>query len=115
MKLRVFVNNHIGRIADTREFSTASAFLLPILRSWPPGKAPSVVTVKQASDASLEAVFRLVELPDQAGDVSAPAPLVEQEIPYRLPISPGGDRLIHILRNGSSTNRVSPVSAKSQS
>jgi hypothetical protein len=50
----------------------------------PSRPASSVATVKQAGDALLESFFRLVKLLDQPRDVSALAPLLGQEILYRL-------------------------------
>ncbi|MBN9222231.1 MAG: AraC family transcriptional regulator [Mesorhizobium sp.] len=64
------------------------------------------VAVNKASPDLLDAVVRLLRLLDQPGDIPALAPLIEQEILYRLATGPFGPALLQIAMLGTPSNRV---------
>lgn len=49
---------------------------------------------------------RLVRLLEQPGDIAAMAPIIEQEILYRLLMGPEGPKLIHMAMAESQSHRV---------
>jgi AraC-like DNA-binding protein len=53
-------------------------------------------------------LLRLLDTPEHAGPL---APLVRQEILYRLLSGPPGSRLLEICRNGSPSNRIAEATA----
>jgi AraC-like DNA-binding protein len=59
----------------------------------------------------LEAVVRLLRLLDTPGHAKPLAPLVRQEILYRLLSGPAGFRLLEICRNGSPSHRIAEATA----
>jgi AraC-like DNA-binding protein len=75
---------------------------------WPP---PPGLRVFRADAPLLDAVVRLLALLDTPEDAEALAPLVRQEILYRLLTGPAGARLIEICRNGSPSSRVADAIA----
>ena len=57
----------------------------------------------------MDPILRLMRLLDQAEDAATLAPLIEDEILYRLLTGPDGARLVHIAKKGSAGNRISKV------
>jgi len=64
------------------------------------------VGVNQAAPELLDAVLRLLRLLDTPADIPAMAPLIEQEILYRLLTGPDGPRLLNIARADTPGNRI---------
>ncbi|WP_184722305.1 AraC family transcriptional regulator [Caulobacter sp.] len=64
------------------------------------------VGVNPASPELLDATLRLLRLLDRPQDVAAVAPLIEQEILYRLLSGPQGARLLHIAGAEGQGRRV---------
>jgi len=64
------------------------------------------LTVNRASAELLDAVIRLLRLLDRPQDIPALAPLVEEEILYRLLSGPDGGRLLAIVSADSRSHRV---------
>ena len=64
------------------------------------------VAVNPASPELLDATLRLVRLLERPHDVAAMAPLIEQEILYRLLSGPHGARLLHIAGTEGQGRRV---------
>jgi AraC-like DNA-binding protein len=64
------------------------------------------IAVNIASPELLEASARLLRLLDRPEDIPAMAPLIQQEILYRLLTGPGGTRLMHIAMAESQSNKV---------
>ncbi|MBM7048158.1 MULTISPECIES: AraC family transcriptional regulator [Rhizobium] len=64
------------------------------------------LAVNPASPELLDASLRLLRLLDRPEDISAMAPLIEQEILYRLLTGPNGPRLLQVAMAESQSNRV---------
>ena len=64
------------------------------------------ITIFDADLELLETVVRLLRLLDTPQHSRPLAPLVRQEILYRLLSGPSGSRLLEICRNGSPSNRI---------
>lgn len=64
------------------------------------------VSVARIPEKLLEALVRLVRLLEEPQGIPAMAPLIEQEILYRLLTSPEGWRLVQIATKNSPANRV---------
>ncbi|HEY4201506.1 MAG TPA: AraC family transcriptional regulator [Devosiaceae bacterium] len=64
------------------------------------------VSVNRASDDLLDAVVRLLRLLDRPQDIAALAPLIEQEILYRVATGPFGPTLLQMAMLESPTNRI---------
>ncbi len=64
------------------------------------------VAVNPASPELLDATLRLLRLLERPDDVAAMAPLIEQEILYRLLSGPHGARLLHIALAEGQGHRV---------
>jgi AraC-like DNA-binding protein len=64
------------------------------------------INVFEADVELLETVVRLLRLLDTPQHVRPLAPLVRQEILYRLLSGPSGSRLLEICRNGSPSSRI---------
>jgi AraC-like DNA-binding protein len=64
------------------------------------------VGVNTAAPELLDAVLRLLRLLDSPADIPAMAPLIEQEILYRLLTGPDGPRLLNIARADTPGNRI---------
>jgi AraC-like DNA-binding protein len=64
------------------------------------------LAVNVASPELLDASTRLLRLLERPEDIPAMAPLIEQEILYRLLTGPDGPRLMHIARAESQSNKV---------
>jgi AraC-like DNA-binding protein len=75
-----------------------------------PTKTPSHsapgVTVGRASPELLDSTVRLLRLLEEPGDIAVVAPLIEQEVLYRLLKSPHGAMLLRIAALDSPHNRV---------
>lgn len=71
----------------------------------------SGIRVFDADIELLEAVVRLLRLLDRPEDASPLAPLVRQEILYRLLSAPSGSRMLEICRNGSPSSRIADAIA----
>ncbi len=69
------------------------------------------VAVNQADEGLLGATLRLLKLLDAPRDIPALAPLIEQEILYRLLTGPCGAALTRIARTDSPGNRVAKAVA----
>jgi AraC-like DNA-binding protein len=69
------------------------------------------VVVAQASTDLLDATLRLLRLLDQPQDIPVMAPLLEQEVLYRLLVGPYGARLRQIALAESPSNRVAKAIA----
>ncbi len=84
---------------------------LPVSQSGAPHPAltpapPRGISVNQAAPELLDAMIRLLRLLDTPSDIPAMAPLVEQEILYRLLTGPDGPRLLAIARADTPGNRI---------
>jgi AraC-like DNA-binding protein len=64
------------------------------------------VAVNRAAPELLEATLRLVRLLDRPRDIAALAPLVEEEILYRLLVSSAGAGLVRVARADTPSNQV---------
>ncbi|NTF81542.1 AraC family transcriptional regulator [Rhizobium rhizogenes] len=64
------------------------------------------LAVNPASPELLDASLRLLRLLDRPEDIPAMAPLIEQEILYRLLTGPNGPRLLQVAMAESQSNRV---------
>jgi AraC-like DNA-binding protein len=64
------------------------------------------LAVNIASPELLDASLRLLRLLDRPQDIAAMAPLIEQEILYRLLTGPDGPRLLQIASAESQSNKV---------
>ncbi len=64
------------------------------------------ITVNAAPAGLLDAALRLLRLLESPEDIPVMAPLIEQEILYRLLTGPGGERLINIATADSQANRI---------
>lgn len=64
------------------------------------------LAVARASDDLLDAALRLVRLLDRPQDIAVMAPLLEQEVLYRLLVGPYGARLRQIALAESPSNKV---------
>ena len=62
------------------------------------------VAVNTAPLELLDATLRLLKLLDRPEDIPMMAPLIEQEILYRLPIGPYGPKLLRIAATDSPSN-----------
>jgi len=71
----------------------------------------SGITVFDAEVNLLEAVVRLLRLLDTPQHIKPLAPLMRQEILYRLLSAPSGSRLMEMCRNGSPSNRIAEATA----
>ncbi len=69
------------------------------------------VAVNAASPELLDAALRLLQLLDRPGDAAAMAPLIEQEILYRLLTGPHGARLLHIATADGQGHRITRAAA----
>lgn len=69
------------------------------------------VVVAKASDDLLDAALRLVRLLDRPQDIAVMAPLLEQEVLYRLLVGPYGARLRQIALAESPSNKVAKAIA----
>nr|WP_244506337.1 AraC family transcriptional regulator [Pararhizobium polonicum] len=69
------------------------------------------LAVHKASPALVDATLRYLKLLDTPNDIAGVAPLVEQEILYRLLTGPYGPRLIQIATADSPGNRVAKAIA----
>ena len=72
----------------------------------PRASPQSGIIVFEADIELLDAVVRLLRLLDAPEHAGPLAPLVRQEILYRLLSGPSGSRLLEICRNGSPSSRV---------
>lgn len=66
----------------------------------------SGLAVNAASPELLDACIRLLRLLDRPEDIAAMAPLIQQEILYRLLTGPDGPRLLQIATAESNGNRI---------
>ncbi|PKA42919.1 AraC family transcriptional regulator [Rhizobium sullae] len=64
------------------------------------------MVVNAAPPELLDAAVRLVRLLDHPNDIAAMAPLIEQEILYRVLTGPDGPRLLSIVLSESQSNRI---------
>ncbi|WP_394787096.1 AraC family transcriptional regulator N-terminal domain-containing protein [Rhodoferax sp.] len=86
--------------------------LADLLRRVPIPRPPSAadgmrsVAVNAAPPELLDASLRLLRLLDTPADIAALAPLIEEEILYRLLTGPDGARLLYIASAESRSNRV---------
>ncbi len=73
----------------------------------PPGRSDMrAVAVNTAPPELLDAVVRLLRLLDRPEDIAAMAPLIEQEILYRILTGPSGPALIQLARLDTPANKV---------
>lgn len=70
------------------------------------GDSPCGVAVHRAPAELLDAMLRLVRLLERPQDVSALAPLIEQEVLYRLLTGPHGPTLLRIASANSPSNKI---------
>jgi AraC-like DNA-binding protein len=77
----------------------------------PTAGSQSGLTVFEADAELLESVVRLLRLMDTPQHAMPLAPLVRQEILYRLLAGASGSRLLEICRNGSPSNRIAEAAA----
>lgn len=64
------------------------------------------ITVNTAPEELVDAAIRLLRLLDSPADIPVMAPLIEQEILYRLLIGPCGNRLLNIATANSHGNKI---------
>ncbi len=76
-----------------------------------PGDRARGVAVNRADEGLLGATLRLLRLLDTPQDISALAPLIEQEILYRLLVGPCGAALMRIAQTDSPGNRIAKAVA----
>lgn len=69
------------------------------------------VTVNRVSETLLDAVVRLIKLLLQPQDIAMMAPLIEQEIFYRLMTGPEGPRLLNIAMAERPGNKVAQAAS----
>jgi AraC-like DNA-binding protein len=69
------------------------------------------VSVNAASPELLDAMLRLMRLLDKPGDLEAMAPLVEQEILWRLLTGPDGPRLLRIATAEGHSSKITRATA----
>lgn len=69
---------------------------LPVRRNRHPGGAPAAIATMTADDDLLDAIARLLVLLDRPSDAEVLAPLVEQEIVWRLLTGPLGESVRQI-------------------
>jgi AraC-like DNA-binding protein len=69
----------------------------------------SALTVTDAPPDLFEAVLRMVKLLDQPEHARGLAPIMQQEILYRLLTGPNGGRLLQLARLDSPSNRIRSV------
>jgi AraC-like DNA-binding protein len=79
---------------------------VPLPRTPAAGDGLLSVAVSKAAPELLDALARLLRLLDRPADIPALAPLLEEEILYRLLTGPDGPRLLHIASAESRSNRV---------
>jgi len=70
------------------------------------GDTPRGVTVHKAPVELLDAMLRLVRLLERPQDIAAMAPLIEQEILYRLLTGPHGPTLLRMASANSPVNKI---------
>ena len=86
--------------------------LLDLMRRVPidppaePANAQRGIVVNTATPELLDAAIRLLRLLDRPADIAAMAPLIEQEILYRILTGPAGGQLMNIIAAGSHGNRI---------
>lgn len=71
-----------------------------------PSRMQRGIVVNGATPELLDASVRLMRLLDRPGDIASLAPLIEQEILYRILTGPAGAQLINIAIADSHGNRV---------
>lgn len=76
-----------------------------------PGDSPRGVAVHKAPLELLDAMLRLVRLLERPQDIAAMAPLIEQEILYRLLTGPHGPALLRIASANSPSNKIAKAIA----
>lgn len=64
------------------------------------------IVVNDATPELLDAAVRLLRLLDSPDDIAAMAPLIEQEILYRILTGPAGEQLINIAMTDSHGSRI---------
>lgn len=69
------------------------------------------VSVNQATSDLLTPTLRLLRLLDRPDDIPVMAPLIEQEILFRLLQGPAGSRLLSLLKSETPTNRIAAAIA----
>ncbi|MDX3925229.1 MAG: AraC family transcriptional regulator [Shinella sp.] len=75
--------------------------------SRPPAQAAGRgITVNAAPPELLDAAVRLLRLLDRPNEIPAMAPLIQQEILYRILTGPDGARLLNIAVADSNSNRI---------
>jgi AraC-like DNA-binding protein len=77
-----------------------------IQRSAAPAPGQRGIVVNVATPELLDAAVRLLRLLDSPADIAAMAPLIEQEILYRILTGPAGDQLIDIAIADRQGNRI---------
>jgi len=77
----------------------------------PRSNSQSGIAVYDADIALTESVVRLLRLMDTPQHIRPLAPLMRQEILYRLLCGASGSRLLEICRSGSPTNRIGDATA----
>ncbi len=79
---------------------------MPIERPQEPVSGQRGIVVNAATPELLDAAIRLMRLLDRPADIAAMAPLIEQEILYRILTGPAGGQLMNIVAAGSHGNRI---------
>lgn len=70
------------------------------------GRPTPTVTVASATTAMLDAALRLLRLLDEPAAIGALAPLIEEEILFRVLTGPAGPRLASLLQADSPSHRI---------
>jgi AraC-like DNA-binding protein len=73
----------------------------------PAARQAPTVTVASAPTAMLDAVLRLLRLLDEPSAIGALAPLIEEEILFRVLMGPAGPRLASLFQADSASHRIS--------
>jgi AraC-like DNA-binding protein len=95
----------LGMAIDPERLKEVLARVSPSRATVSPGETRGVA-VNVAPPELLDATLRLLRLLDRPQDIAAMAPLLEQEILYRLLTGPFGPRLLQIATAETPSNRV---------
>jgi AraC-like DNA-binding protein len=93
-------------LAINRERLLHLLSLSTVQRTATPHAGQRGIVVNSATPELLDAAVRLLRLLDRPSDIPAMAPLIEQEILYRILTGPAGDQLIDMVMADSQGHRI---------
>jgi AraC-like DNA-binding protein len=93
-------------LAINRERLLHLLSLSSVQRTAAPPSGQRGIVVNSATPELLDAAVRLLRLLDRPADIPAMAPLIEQEILYRILTGPAGDQLIDMVMADSQGHRI---------